>query len=193
MCDLDWLAGSAPRQPPRSQRWRTHAARGGVPGANARAGGGRSRAAAAARRSAVAHADAGGTAGRRASGARAGRGQRVGLRPLAGGGAGRRRARAGRTTVGGERELRAFERLEARPLASAEVGLAADGSPARHRPDLVCWASVKPMRDRGRADREGAREARGDRARMGPQPAYRRGRLLRDARRRAGAGAGRAQ
>jgi hypothetical protein len=53
-------------------------------------------------------------------------------------------ADAGRT-VGGERELRAFERLENRPLASAEVGLARDGTFARHRPDLVCWEAGRPI------------------------------------------------
>jgi hypothetical protein len=47
--------------------------------------------------------------------------------------------------VGGERELRAFERLEGRPLASAEVGLAHDGTVALHRPDLVCWEGAQPM------------------------------------------------
>ena len=47
--------------------------------------------------------------------------------------------------VGGERELRAFERLEARPLVSAEIGFAADGSVARHHPDLVCWGPGRPI------------------------------------------------
>ncbi len=46
--------------------------------------------------------------------------------------------------VGGEQELRAWERLEGRALASAEVGLARDGSAALHRPDLVCWDGAKP-------------------------------------------------
>jgi DNA-binding MarR family transcriptional regulator len=41
--------------------------------------------------------------------------------------------------VGGERELRAFERLAGSALASAAVGLARDGTTAWHRPDLVCW------------------------------------------------------
>jgi hypothetical protein len=48
-------------------------------------------------------------------------------------------------TIGGERELRAFERLEGRPLASAEVGLARDGTVALHRPDLVCWGEGLPL------------------------------------------------
>jgi hypothetical protein len=47
--------------------------------------------------------------------------------------------------VGGERELRAWERLEGRALASAEVGLARDGTIARHRPDLVCWGPGLPV------------------------------------------------
>jgi hypothetical protein len=47
--------------------------------------------------------------------------------------------------VGGERELRAFERIEGRPLASAAVGLAADGTTAWHRPDLVCWRADAPL------------------------------------------------
>lgn len=38
-----------------------------------------------------------------------------------------------------ERELRLAERVAGRALASAEVGLAADGSVALHRPDLVMW------------------------------------------------------
>ena len=47
--------------------------------------------------------------------------------------------------VGGERELRAWERAEGRPLASAEVGLARDGTVALHRPDLVCWGDGAPI------------------------------------------------
>lgn len=47
--------------------------------------------------------------------------------------------------VAGERELRAWERLEGRPLASAEVGLASDGTVALHRPDLVCWGNGRPI------------------------------------------------
>ena len=47
--------------------------------------------------------------------------------------------------VGGERELRALERAEGRPLASAEVGFARDGTIALHRPDLVCWGSAAPI------------------------------------------------
>jgi hypothetical protein len=52
--------------------------------------------------------------------------------------------RAG-TRVSGERELRAFERLEGRALASAEVGMARDGGVALHRPDLVCWGGQRPI------------------------------------------------
>ena len=47
--------------------------------------------------------------------------------------------------VGGERELRAWERLGGRPLASAEIGLARDGTVALHRPDLVCWGGARPI------------------------------------------------
>jgi hypothetical protein len=43
------------------------------------------------------------------------------------------------TVVIGERELRVWQRDAGRPLASAEVGLAAGGGYARHRPDLVLW------------------------------------------------------
>jgi hypothetical protein len=43
--------------------------------------------------------------------------------------------------VGGERELRAFERAEGRALASAEVGMALNGGIALHRPDLVLWGA----------------------------------------------------
>lgn len=52
---------------------------------------------------------------------------------------------SGGRSVGGERELRAFEQLEGRPLASAEVGLARDGTVALHRPDLVCWDAERPI------------------------------------------------
>jgi DNA-binding transcriptional ArsR family regulator len=48
-------------------------------------------------------------------------------------------------TVSGERELRAAERAEGRPLASAEVGLSRDGTVALHRPDLVCWGGGAPI------------------------------------------------
>jgi hypothetical protein len=41
--------------------------------------------------------------------------------------------------VVGERELRLWERGAPRPVASAELGLAAGGGYARHRPDLVLW------------------------------------------------------
>ena len=47
--------------------------------------------------------------------------------------------------VGGERELRAWERLEGRPLASAELGFGPDGGLALHRPDLVCWDGTRPI------------------------------------------------
>lgn len=47
--------------------------------------------------------------------------------------------------VGGERELRAFERSERCSLASAAVGLARDGGVAWHRPDLVCWRPGPPI------------------------------------------------
>jgi hypothetical protein len=48
-------------------------------------------------------------------------------------------------TILSERELRALERAEGRPLASAELGYAADGSTALHRPDLVCWRGPRPV------------------------------------------------
>jgi hypothetical protein len=47
--------------------------------------------------------------------------------------------------VQGERELRALERAAGRPLASAELGWAADGSRALHRPDLLCWDGTAPI------------------------------------------------
>ena len=53
--------------------------------------------------------------------------------------------RAAGEHVGGERELRAFERIEGTPLASAAVGLARDGATAWHRPDLVCWRAGPPL------------------------------------------------
>jgi DNA-binding transcriptional ArsR family regulator len=53
--------------------------------------------------------------------------------------------RAAGERVGGEHELRAIERLEGRPLASAAVGLARSGEIAWHRPDLVCWRPGLPV------------------------------------------------
>jgi hypothetical protein len=50
---------------------------------------------------------------------------------------------AGRS-VGGEKELRALERAGGAPLASAALGVADDGSPSWHRPDLVCWDGELP-------------------------------------------------
>jgi DNA-binding transcriptional ArsR family regulator len=47
--------------------------------------------------------------------------------------------------VAGERDLRAAERAVGGPLASAEVGLARDGTIALHRPDLVCWSEGPPI------------------------------------------------
>ncbi len=41
--------------------------------------------------------------------------------------------------VEGERDLRARERAAGHALASARVGVAPDGSPRLHRPDLVLW------------------------------------------------------
>ncbi|HEX4034278.1 MAG TPA: hypothetical protein VHX66_07535 [Solirubrobacteraceae bacterium] len=52
--------------------------------------------------------------------------------------------RTGGRTVGGEKELRALERAGGAPLASAAVGVGEDGSPAWHRPDLVCWDGDLP-------------------------------------------------
>lgn len=53
--------------------------------------------------------------------------------------------RAAGESVGGERELRAFERIEGKSLASAAVGVARDGGTAWHRPDLVCWRAGGPL------------------------------------------------
>jgi hypothetical protein len=44
----------------------------------------------------------------------------------------------GRFTVHSERELRAWERAAARPIASAELGFSAAAAADIHRPDLVC-------------------------------------------------------
>jgi hypothetical protein len=51
----------------------------------------------------------------------------------------------GHGPIGGERELRALERAEGRPIASAEIGYGPDGSVALHRPDLVCWGGSLPL------------------------------------------------
>jgi hypothetical protein len=47
--------------------------------------------------------------------------------------------------IHGERELRALERSQGRSLASAEIGYAANGSLALHRPDLVVWTASGPV------------------------------------------------
>jgi DNA-binding Lrp family transcriptional regulator len=47
--------------------------------------------------------------------------------------------------IHGERELRALERSRGQSLASAEIGYAADGSLALHRPDLVVWTGSGPV------------------------------------------------
>jgi DNA-binding Lrp family transcriptional regulator len=47
--------------------------------------------------------------------------------------------------VGGEGELRAFERIDGRSIASAAIGLGRDGATAWHRPDLVCWRAGAPL------------------------------------------------
>jgi hypothetical protein len=52
---------------------------------------------------------------------------------------------AGGAALEGERELRAREHAARRPLASAEIGRAADGSVALHRPDLVVVGGELPL------------------------------------------------
>jgi hypothetical protein len=54
----------------------------------------------------------------------------------------------------GERELRRDERERGIPLASARLGIAPDGGPLLHRPDLVLW----PEEGEGEDGREGGRE-----------------------------------
>jgi hypothetical protein len=51
----------------------------------------------------------------------------------------------------GERELRRDERERGVPLASARLGIAPDGGPLLHRPDLVLW----PEESEGEDGREG--------------------------------------
>ena len=60
------------------------------------------------------------------------------LRAVAGAAVALERSLSGLAVVG-ERELRVWEGQAGRPLASAELGLAAGGGYARHRPDLVVW------------------------------------------------------
>jgi hypothetical protein len=55
------------------------------------------------------------------------------------------RLRAGGQEIHGERELRAWERAAGRAIASAEVGYAADGGRALHRPDLVWLGAQAPI------------------------------------------------
>jgi hypothetical protein len=54
-------------------------------------------------------------------------------------------AEAGLDQVVSDRELRLFERIEGRPLASAKVGEHPDGSPALHRPDLAIIGDELPI------------------------------------------------
>jgi hypothetical protein len=44
-----------------------------------------------------------------------------------------------------DRELRLFERIEGKPLASAKVSEHPDGSPALHRPDLAILGEERPI------------------------------------------------
>jgi hypothetical protein len=48
----------------------------------------------------------------------------------------------------GERELRRDERERGAPLASARLGIAPDGGPLLHRPDLVLWPEGHESEDR---------------------------------------------
>jgi hypothetical protein len=54
----------------------------------------------------------------------------------------------------GERELRRDERERGVPLASARLGIAPDGGPLLHRPDLVLW-SREPEGEDGRTSEDG--------------------------------------
>ena len=54
-------------------------------------------------------------------------------------------AEAGLDQVVSDRELRLFERIEGKPLASAKVGEHPDGSPALHRPDLAIIGEELPI------------------------------------------------
>jgi hypothetical protein len=54
----------------------------------------------------------------------------------------------------GERELRRDERERGVPLASARLGIAPDGGPLLHRPDLVLWPR-EPEGEDGRASEDG--------------------------------------
>ena len=54
-------------------------------------------------------------------------------------------AEAGLDQVVSDRELRLFERIEGKPLASAKVGEHPDGSPALHRPDLAIIGEKLPI------------------------------------------------
>jgi hypothetical protein len=66
----------------------------------------------------------------------------------------------------GERELRRDERERGIPLASAQLGIAPDGGPLLHRPDLVLWPEESANGDRW----EGIREGRLESAREGGLP-----------------------
>ncbi len=55
------------------------------------------------------------------------------------------RTEAGLDQVVSDRELRLFERIEGKPLASAKVGEHPDGSPALHRPDLAIIGEELPI------------------------------------------------
>ena len=53
--------------------------------------------------------------------------------------------RYGHDQVLGERELRAAERIEGRPIASARLGELPGGAPRLHRPDLVLLGAERPV------------------------------------------------
>jgi hypothetical protein len=52
---------------------------------------------------------------------------------------------AGLNQVVSDRELRLFERIEGKPIASATMGEHPDGSPALHRPDLAIIVEKLPI------------------------------------------------
>ena len=55
----------------------------------------------------------------------------------------------------GERELRRDERERGIPLASARLGIAPNGGPLLHRPDLVLWPEGPENDDRREGGRKG--------------------------------------
>jgi hypothetical protein len=77
----------------------------------------------------------------------------------------------------GERELRRDERERGVPLASARLGIAPDGGPLLHRPDLVLWPEEPESEDGREGLQEGGRKDSREDGQQGGSESGREGRL----------------